>query len=325
MLWKNAVAATNMIRKDMQEMTSNEPKGAMQRIEDGEFAQSAEISTSYIDEDILIIDNVKVLANPDPVRLQMNMIASCLGGHLKVNINGKVVEVSKNDIFVCPPNTTIDLLEVSPDFSCTALCVSNHGMQNILRQHISVWNRAMYVDKVSVVKMTEADMLFYAKFTDLVRLCLDKDYAELTAWNPYRREIVETLFKSALLALCNAFSAAVPETQRASSATNDIFDKFLSLLQQSKVKHLPVEHFAQQLCITPKYLSIVCKRHSGKTAIDWITEYTLADITYYLRSTTKSIKEISGILGFSNTSFFGKYVREHLHTSPMRYRTKQRK
>ena len=57
-------------------------KNIRQRIEDGEFSQSAEISASYLDEDILIIDNIKVLANPDPVRLQMNMIASCQEGSL---------------------------------------------------------------------------------------------------------------------------------------------------------------------------------------------------------------------------------------------------
>lgn len=295
-------------------------KNIKQRIEEGEFSQSAEISTSYLDEDILIIDNVKLLANPDPVRLQMNMIASCQAGSLTLNINGKVVNIGKNDIFVCPPNTTLDLVDASPDFACTALCVTNHGMQNILRSHINVWNRAMYVEKVSVVKMTEAEMLFYEKFTDLVRLCLDTNYAQLASWSLCRREIVETLLKSALLALCNIFSSNVLMQEKGTSTTSVLFDKFLELLQQSDIKHQPVEYFAQQLCITPKYLSIICKRHSGKTAIDWITEYTLADITYYLRSTSKSIKEISCILGFSNTSFFGKYVREHFHMSPLKYR-----
>ena len=41
-----------------------EQKDVRQRIEEGEFAQSAEISASYLDEDILIIDNLKVLQNP---------------------------------------------------------------------------------------------------------------------------------------------------------------------------------------------------------------------------------------------------------------------
>lgn len=295
-------------------------KDIKQRIEDGEFSQSAEISASYLDEDILIIDNIKVLANPDPVRLQMNMIASCQEGSLKMDINGKVIEVSKNDIFVCPPNSVIDVLEVSPDFACVALCVTNRGMQNILRSHVNVWNRAMYVSKVSIIKMTMEEMLFYAKFTDLIRLCLDFKKMQHSTWGPYRREIVETLLKTALLALCHAFVEDAPESAKASSTTNELFDRFLELLQQNEVKHRPVEYFAQQLCITPKYLSIVCKRHSQKTAIEWITEYTLSDITYYLRSTNRSIKEISAILGFSNTSFFGKYVREHFRMSPLKYR-----
>lgn len=178
----------------------------------------------------------------------------------------------------------------------------------------------MYVNKVSVIKMTMGEMLFYAKFTDLIRLCLDFKSMEHSTWGPYRREIVETLLKTALLALCHAFVEDAPEGAKASSTTNELFDRFLELLQQNEVKHRPVEYFAQQLCITPKYLSIVCKRHSQKTAIEWITEYTLSDITYYLRSTNRSIKEISAILGFSNTSFFGKYVREHFRMSPLKYR-----
>lgn len=303
---------------------AKEQKDIMQRIEEGEFAQSAEISTSYLDEDILIIDNVKVLQNPDPVRLQMNMIASCQRGKMQIRIGERDVVVEQGDIFICPPNTMIDIVEFTDDFACTAMCVSNHGMLNILRSHISVWNRAMYVSKVSVLKMNEVDRVFYAKFTDLVSLCLNPDFSERTSWKPYRREIVETLLKSALLAVSNMLLADL-SNDAASSSTSDLFDKFLEMLQQSEVKHQPVEYFAQQLCITPKYLSIICKRHSGKTAIEWITEYTLSDITYYLRSTTKSIKEISGILGFSNTSFFGKYVREHLHMSPLKYRESLRK
>lgn len=301
-----------------------EQKDVRQRIEEGEFAQSAEISASYLDEDILIIDNLKVLQNPDPVRLQMNMIASCLRGSLKADLNGREVVVEKGDIFISPPNSMLDIIEVSSDFLGTAMCVSNHGMMNILQSNISVWNRAVYISKLSVLKMNETDQVFYTKFTDLVRL-----YDFTTIWLPgtavaESRVETETLLKSALLAVSNLLLDGLPKDASVSS-TSDLFDKFLKMLQQSEIKHQPVEYFAQQLCITPKYLSIISKRHSGKTAIEWITEYTLADITYYLRSTTKSIKEISGILGFSNTSFFGKYVREHLHMSPLKYRESLRK
>lgn len=93
-----------------------EQKDVRQRIEEGEFAQSAEISASYLDEDILIIDNLKVLQNPDPVRLQMNMIASCLRGSLKADLNGREVVVEKGDIFISPPNSMLYIIEVSSNF-----------------------------------------------------------------------------------------------------------------------------------------------------------------------------------------------------------------
>ena len=312
-----------------------EQKDVKQRIEEGEFAQSAEISASYLDEDILIIDNVKVLQNPDPMRFQMNMIASCHRGSLKAELNGREFSVERGDIFISPPNSILDIKEVSDDFACTAMCVSNHGLLSILQSHISVWNRAMYVSKVLVLKMNEVDMKFYAKFTELVRLCLDTSFSERTSWKPYRREIVETLLKSALLAVSNMLLEDM-SADDLNSSTIELFDKFLENLQQEDIKHRPVENYEPggtvtyvvsltNSGITPKYLSIICKRHSGKTAIDWITEYTLADITYYLRSTSMSIKEVSCILGFSNTSFFGKYVREHLHTSPLKYRESIRK
>ena len=46
-------------------MPNNELKDFKQRFEEGEFAQSAELSTRYLDENILIFDNIRVLANPD--------------------------------------------------------------------------------------------------------------------------------------------------------------------------------------------------------------------------------------------------------------------
>ena len=188
-----------------------EQKDVRQRIEEGEFAQSAEISASYLDEDILIIDNVKVLQNPDPMRFQMNMIASCQRGSLRAELNGREFTVEKGDIFISPPNSILDIKEVSEDFACTAMCVSNHGLLGILRSHISVWNRAMYVSKVSVLKMNEVDMVFYSKFTDLVRLCLDPKFNDRSSWKPYRREIVETLLKKCSPCREQSFADRSPE------------------------------------------------------------------------------------------------------------------
>ena len=69
-----------------------------------------------------------------------------------------------------------------------------------------------------------------------------------------------------------------------------------------------------------KYLSVVCKQMSDRTASSWIEEYLNEDIRFHLRNTTKPIKEICKILNFPNLSFFGKYVKGQFGCTPTEYR-----
>jgi AraC-like DNA-binding protein len=89
------------------------------------------------------------------------------------------------------------------------------------------------------------------------------------------------------------------------------------------MKYRSVESYASELCLSPKYLTSICKNYSGKTASDWISEKVLEDIRYYLKNTDLSIKQVSAKVGFSNASFFGKWVKEHLGMTPLQYRNKQ--
>jgi AraC-like DNA-binding protein len=92
------------------------------------------------------------------------------------------------------------------------------------------------------------------------------------------------------------------------------------LLHSNDIKRRTVEAYASKLYISPKYLTAVCKKNSGKTANEWITEQVLEDIRYYLKQTDFSIKQICNRLGFPNTSFFGKYVKDHFGMTPMQLR-----
>lgn len=86
------------------------------------------------------------------------------------------------------------------------------------------------------------------------------------------------------------------------------------------VKPRTVSWYAEQLYVTPKHLSTVCKQVSGRTAFEWINEYVTIDIRNLLKNTNKPIKEIVDMLRFPNTSFFGSYCRKHFGMPPMEYR-----
>ena len=55
-----------------------------------------------------------------------------------------------------------------------------------------------------------------------------------------------------------------------------------------------------------------------------IHSYTANMIAQRLRGTTMSIKEIAHELNFSNESFFGRYVKQHLGFPPKEYRERMK-
>ena len=99
---------------------------------------------------------------------------------------------------------------------------------------------------------------------------------------------------------------------------NYILRKFMELLSKDKGMHRSVSYFANELCYTPKHFSKVIKQACGR-----INETAVEHIKYRLKRSEKSIKEIAEEFNFPNQSFFGKYVKAHLGTSPANYRNRK--
>ena len=206
---------------------------------------------------------------------------------------------------------------ISPDFEFKAMFFTTRILQSFLREKMSVWNEVMYIQHMHVVTMEEKDIEYYTHFYEMLLLCIRQD--EQT---PYRTEVVQALLRAAFLALCGRMSqkgmlSALPPGKQ---SAGNLFQRFLHLLSSDMVKHRTVESFASELCISAKYLSAVCKKSSGKTAGQWITEHVMEEIRYQLCHTDHTLKQVSSMLGFPNTSFFGKYVKEHFGMTPLQLR-----
>ena len=102
----------------------------------------------------------------------------------------------------------------------------------------------------------------------------------------------------------------------------ETFYKFYSLIEKEYCRERSVVYFADRLCISPKHLSMVVKKVSGRTASDWIDDYVILQAKQLLRSSSLTIQEVSRELNFSNQSFFGKYFKKHVGMSPSEYRAK---
>lgn len=94
----------------------------------------------------------------------------------------------------------------------------------------------------------------------------------------------------------------------------------MQLLLKHYKQHRDVQFYANELCITPKHLSLVIKQTTKKGANEIINEYVTLQAKSMIKSSTLTIQQISNELNFANQSFFGKFFKRQTGMSPKQYR-----
>ena len=95
---------------------------------------------------------------------------------------------------------------------------------------------------------------------------------------------------------------------------------FISILGRDCYRERSVEYYASQLGITPKYLSLISNKKTGKSASKLIEEAVIHVAKELLMQPGLSILEVSERLNFVSQSFFGKYFKQRVGISPSRYK-----
>lgn len=140
----------------------------------------------------------------------------------------------------------------------------------------------------------------------------------------FRREKLINLVSIFYIDILNAYAknAADPQTlcyNGESGRKVKLSKDFFKLVKQYFKEHRQVNFYADKLCISPKYLSLLIKQTTGKSANEWINKTVILEAKQLLQSSEYSIKEIAYMLNFTNQSFFGKYFKKMVGVSPKDY------
>lgn len=86
-------------------------------------------------------------------------------------------------------------------------------------------------------------------------------------------------------------------------------------------KGLPtVKFMAEQLYMSPGYLSDLLKQETGKTAIELIHIFLVSEAKHLLRGADHSVAQIAGALGFDNLPYFSRLFKKETGMSPVQYK-----
>lgn len=271
----------------------------------------------YADERIAFVENLQNLERVEPMKLEHFLMMVCLRGQATVNIEGRTYDVRPHDALICHPNIVLGKSVASMDLDFRCICLSKDYLgQLTLIPSESTWDMMMFLEKSPVLSLTADEVQGFCLYYDLMRSRL------MGAPRRHRKELVDALLTAFLYEFRDVLDRFADFRPQSYSAGNNVFYNFISLLSSSYPKSRSVAYYADKLCLTPKYLSTVCKEASGETASELINRYVVKDIDFLLKQRGRSVKEICNELEFPNLSFFGRYVKKHLGLSPKQYREK---
>lgn len=271
-------------------------------------------------KDIAVFNELGDLPSEN-VHAEAYVAVLCLSGKASCTIEGVEYKVAKNDLILAHPNQFIQDAMVSCDFKCCGILMSPTYFESVFMLGGNVWEATMIVRDHPLLHLEEQEVENMMLDFEVLKRKLAANHL------PHYEQIVKLMLQSFVFEFYDSVSPMLTQqiSSRNYSSAEVIFKRFLGIASKEAPRRHDVAYYADELCITPKYLSAICKKQTGKTASEIINGATVSYIKNTLTSTDKTIKEIAYETGFDNLSFFGKYVRRELGMSPRQFRTQKEK
>ena len=155
--------------------------------------------------------------------------------------------------------------------------------------------------------------------------CVQKIQSELQENIDIHSQYIIVSTIELLLNYCSRFYGRqmITRSQTNKSIIAQIENILNSYFAESKAKEqgLPtVKFLADNVHLSPSYLSDLLKKETGKNAQEHIHFYLIEEAKNYLINTEKNINEIAYSLGFEYPQYFNKLFKQKTGNTPMEYR-----
>lgn len=266
-------------------------------------------------DDVVLVDDIKSIRIPDQAkRMDCLLYAFCIKGEAEYTVDTIRRNVRAGQIIIVGINQVIADVRCSDD--CVGRCVfiSRDYIREILSGIRGLSSVFLFTRMHPVFTMTLDSIQGFQEFYHLIR----QKMTETT--HRFRRDTVRALMQAFVYDAGNIIWHVIKADGQQNSRAEEIFIRFLLLVQDNFRKERRVSWYARQLSITPKYLSETIRVVSRETPSQWIDDFVTLELRVMLRNSNLSIKEITDRMHFPNQSFLGKFFKEHVGMSPKEYR-----
>lgn len=254
------------------------------------------------------------LINPGnlPHALRRGGIFICLGGEGDVIINENKYHLSRNTMCVAFPGTIIQAFDTEEDFESYTLAIDIDFLRELNIPSANSIHISMRENPCVVLTDEELQ--------SIMEICKMMHRKDSRTQHPYHQQINVLTLTLLCFELAGIYLRDIPVKRQPCTRQDMIFRRFMTLLATDITTSREVKYYADKLCISPKYLTIVTRQMSSRSASDWITRSAILNAKAKLATTNLTVQQISDQLNFPNPSFFGQYFLRHTGMTPKEYR-----
>ena len=284
-------------------------------IQDTEFKKAKNWEGSVcLDDDLLLSDQINKAPMPsEPRKMNFILIGLCTKGQISYRMDTEELVVHAGEMLVASERHVIDGYKCSDDMEGLCIMMSVDFFHEIIKSVHDVSSLFVFARMQPVMKLEADEIATFTEYFQFIKQKISDNH------NHFRKDLIRTLMLAMFYDVGNVIYR-VKNFDESLLRSEKVFTRFLKMVEENCKRERRVSWYAQQLNITPKYLSTAVKRISGRTAVEWIESYVTMELRVLLKNSTKSIKEITEELNFPNQSFLGKYFKEHVGMTPSAYR-----
>ena len=268
-------------------------------------------------DELVVMENFGSLPKGELSLDRHGLIVICTEGIAQFDYDGQQIRLHKDDLFLYMAHSVVTNFMSSSDFNCRQIWFSRGELWNINKYGEVSLSDLPYLKRHPIMHLTDDDVKLLDDYFQL--LCRRmRDQSPVLYSN-----IVRSLVSTMMLEILSMMRRQEPENTVTTGVHRQrLANEFMRLVEQSDGRIRKVDDFANQLNITPKYLSTLLKETMNRRPSEMIHFYTLKAIEHRLRYTDMTMQEIANDLNFANASFFGKYFKEHAGMTPLDFRKK---
>lgn len=248
-----------------------------------------------------------------PFKIKFNSVIISYRGEMKLRVNLSERLLRQGEMIIIPADTIGEFIEMSPDCRVMIFSFSKHlrvNFSSFIRPTVGTITAMMKLPVVDLEDQELEDIKYI--YMMMRRRLTDDSFFNKTEF-----------FMSALMTISHYIAGnrvGDDHGEMPTTNTRRIFERFIELVEQHHGSERQLTFYAQELCMSPKYLSHVVKEVSGRTAKQWIDNMVILEAKVLLTTSHMNIQEVSHRLNFPNQSFFGRFFKKATGVSPGDYR-----